>query len=487
LRKRNECSALKRWAALLPLLVLWGCAAVGPDYTPPVTEVPPHWQAAMDEGLMPVPADPETLANWWRAFDDPVLTSLIERGVTGNLDLQAAGARVREARARRGFSQAGYYPAIDASGAYTRSRGSDASGAGRTTDFYSVGLDAGWELDVFGGTRRTVEAADADLAASYEDMSHVLVTLLAEVALNYVDVRTLQARIAVAEANAQAQEETWRLARSRYEAGLTDELAVQSAYYNLAGTRAQIPLLRTALEGARNRLAVLTGEAPGAVRPELMDIGGIPVPPPSVAVGVPADAIRQRPDVRRAERQLAAQTARIGVATADLYPRFTLLGAIGYDALALGDLLDSTSLAWRLGPRISWRLFDGGAIRRNIEIRSALQEQALTQYQATILASLEEAENAMTAYVGEQLRRERLIEATEAAQAAFQLARDQYEAGLMDFTTVLIAQRSLLSFQDQLAQSEGAVTINLVRLYKAMGGGWSVVAEEIDLHYRSQR
>lgn len=461
-------SLVALWAPLL----FWACAAVGPDYAPPPMDVPSHWQAAMADGLVPTPAAADTLAQWWTTLDDPLLTDLIQRAVADNIDLRTARARVREARARRGVSQAGRFPTLDASGAYTRSGSTDAGGSTRETDLYSVGLDAGWEVDIFGGTRRSVEAADADLDASREDLSHVLVTLSAEVALNYIELRTLQTRIAVAEANLRSQEETYILARSRYEAGLTDALAVQSALYNLAGTRSQIPTLQSNLESTRNRLAVLLGRAPGVLHPELAAQRAIPVPPATVAVGVPADTVRQRPDVRRAERQLAAQTARIGVATAELYPKFRLLGAIGYDAPALGDLLDSTRLAWRLGPRISWRLFEGGAIRQNIEVRSALQEQALHQYQATLLAALEEAENVLTAYVGEQLRRETLVQANEAAETAFQLARDQYEAGLVDFTTVLVAQRSLLSFQDQLAQSEGTVTTNLVRLYKAMGGGW---------------
>lgn len=459
---------------LLAVFGFGGCATVGPDYVPPDTAVPTHWHAAMADGLVPTAPDAQTLARWWATLDDPVLNRLVEDAVAGNIELQTARARVREARARRGISQAGYYPVIDASGSYTRSR----SGDRESVTLYSTGLDAGWELDLFGGTRRSVEAADADLEADREDLNHVLVSLLAEVALNYVEMRALQARIAVAEANALAQEETYQLALSRYEAGLTDALAVQSALYNLAGTRAQIPTLRTFLEGAQNRLAVLLGEPPGTLQALLAEKRAIPVPPATVAVGVPADTVRQRPDVRRAERRLAAQTARVGVATADLYPRFTLFGAIGYDASSLGNLFDDSSLGWRFGPRISWRLFQGNAIRQNIEVRTALQEQALTHYQATLLFALEEAENALTAYVGEQLRRESLVEATNAAALAFQLARDQFEAGLVDFTTVLVAQRSLLSFQDQLAQSAGTVTTNLVRLYKALGGGWVAAEEE---------
>jgi NodT family efflux transporter outer membrane factor (OMF) lipoprotein len=471
----NGSAVLKRWigiAAGITAMALAGCASVGPDYQSPETPLADGWHAAVESGLVPAPPDPQTLARWWATFDDPNLSSLIERAVDGNLSLEAARARVREARARRGFSQAEFFPILDAAGSATKSRASERTG-GRRTELYAAGFDSAWELDVFGGARRSVEAADADLSASREDLGDVLVTLLAETALNYIDVRTLQTRLAVAQANARAQEETYDLTRSRYEAGLTDELAVQSARYTLAGTRAQIPALKTALEGAMNRLAVLLGVQPGALQTELRNPAGIPVPPAAVAVGVPADTIRSRPDVRRAERQLAAQTARIGVATADLYPRFRLLGTIGYDALSLDDLFRSDSLGWSFGPRISWRLFSGGAVRRNIDVQSARQEQALILYEATILAALEEAENALTAYVGEQRRREALVTAVEAANQAYELARDQFRAGLVDFNDVLITQRSLLSFEDQLAQSTGTVTANMVRIYKSLGGGWT--------------
>jgi NodT family efflux transporter outer membrane factor (OMF) lipoprotein len=277
----------------------------------------------------------------------------------------------------------------------------------------------------------------------------------------------------VAEANLEAQSETYQLTQWRYEAGLSDELAVQQARYNLENTRSLIPAFRTRLEEAMNRIAVLLGEQPGKVHPELEKREPIPVTPLNVAVGVPADLLRRRPDVRQAERQLAAQTARIGVATADLYPKFTLSGSIGLEAFSLSNL--SSSGAWSLsgGPRITWAIFKGGAIRQNIEVQSALQEQALIQYEATILSALEEVENALVAYAEVQQRRQSLSEATQAAQKAVDLAQHRYQAGLTDFNNVLDAQRSLLSFQEQLAQSEGTVTSNLVRLYKALGGGWT--------------
>jgi multidrug efflux system outer membrane protein len=322
-----------------------------------------------------------------------------------------------------------------------------------------------------------VEAAEADLGAKQEDLHDVLVSLLAEVAVNYLDVRTFQVRLAVAEANLQAQSETYQLAQWRYEAGLSDELTVQQARYNLENTRSQIPTLRTGLEEAMNRIAVLLGEQPGKLHAELEKREPIPVTPLNVAVGVPADLLRRRPDVRQAERQLAAQTARIGVATADLYPKFTLSGSIGLEALSLNNL---SSGIWTLsgGPRISWAIFKAGAIRQNIEVQSALQEQYLIAYETAVLSALEEVENALVAYAEEQQRRQSLSEATQAAQKAVELAQHKYQAGLTDFSNVLDAQRSLLSFQDQLAQSDGTVTSNLVRLYKALGGGWTSMAPD---------
>jgi NodT family efflux transporter outer membrane factor (OMF) lipoprotein len=427
------------------------------------------------QGGLTVEANPPGLAAWWKTLNDPELSKLIERAVARNRDLKKAEARVREARARRGLSKAGLYPTLDATGSAARSRGSADIGPTATTDLFSAGLDASWEIDLFGGVRRSVEAADADLQAAGEDLRDTLVSLLAEVGLNYVDLRTGQARLAVTEASLKSQEETHRLALWRFQAGLGDDLAVQQARYNLENTRAQIPTLRTAISEAKNRLAVLLGEAPGAVHAELSKPEPVPSLPPEVAIGVPADLLRQRPDVRKAERQLAAQTARIGVATADLYPKLTLSGAIGLQALTFGGLFNAANTFSSGSSGLTWRIFDAGAIRKNIEIQSALQEQSLIAYESAVLAALEEAENAILAYAQEQRRRQSLAEATRSAQAAAELAEIKYRAGLIDFTTVLEAERSLLSFRDQLAQSDGAIVMNLVKLYKALGGGWTAL------------
>ncbi len=292
------------------------------------------WHSELKGGLISEEMNPQTLAAWWTILNDQELSSLIDRAVSGNLDLKKARARIREARARRGIAKADLFPTLDATGSATWSRTSKDTGSGKTNDLYSANFDAGWELDIFGGLRRSVEAAEADLQASEEDLRDVLVSLLAEVALNYIDVRTSQVQISVAEANLEAQSETYQLTQWRYEAGLSDELAVQQARYSLENTRSLIPTLRTGLEEAMNRIAVLLGEQPGKVHSELEKREPIPVTPLNVAVGVPADLLRRRPDVRQAERELAAQTARIGVATADLYPKLTLSGSIGLEALS---------------------------------------------------------------------------------------------------------------------------------------------------------
>lgn len=256
---------------------------------------------------------------------------------------------------------------------------------------------------------------------------------------------------------------------------------MQQSLYNLENTRSHIPTLQTGLEAAKNRLAVLLGKKPGEVHQELAEKKPIPVLPVTVAVGVPAETLRNRPDIRQAERNLAAQTAQIGVAKADLYPKFRLMGTIGLESISTKNFLESASRTWGIGPDISCNIFHGGAIRQNIKVQTARQEQALIQYESTVLKALEEVENVLVAYAKEQRRRESLAKATNAANRAVLLARDQYQAGLVDFNNVLIAQRSLLSFQNELAQSEGAVVSNLVRLYKALGGGWKSLGSGKDM------
>ena len=457
--------------AIIAVLALSGCAAVGPDYIPVKPETPGKWSTELKGGLNAELPEPGAMACWWKVLDDPKLSNLIERAVSGNLDLQAARARIREARARRGISRSFFFPTLDAGATAGKHR----DRKGREDELYTAGFDSSWELDVFGGIRRAVEVDTAEVEAAQENLHDVLVSLLAEVALNYIDVRTFQNGLTVIEANLKAQQDTYDLNDSRFQAGIIDELAVQQSLYNLERTRSQIPVIQTRLEAAKNRLAVLLGQTPGAVHAELAARKPIPAPPVQLAIGVPAETLRRRPDIRRAERRLAAQTARVGVATADLYPRFRLNGSIGLESLSSGNFFTAANRVWDFGPTISWKIFHGNAIRQNIEIHSALQEQALIEYEITVLNAQDEIENVLVAYANQQRRYQSLLAATAAAFKADQLAQDQYQVGLVDFNNVLDAQRSLLLLQDQLTLSEGSVTTNLVRLYKALGGGWQTL------------
>jgi NodT family efflux transporter outer membrane factor (OMF) lipoprotein len=461
--------------ALFLFLALQGCFAVGPDYKSPAIATPDLWSSDLRRGLSAAEPEAETLSHWWSTFGDPDLSNLVERALLGSLDLQIAQARVREARARRGIAEAGLVPSLDLTGSATVNRSSEEAGSGVRRELYRAGYDSSWELDVFGGVRRSIEAAEGDLQATVADYQDVLVSLLAEVALNYVETRTFQTQLQVAEENLRAQAETLQLVEWRFAAGLVSSLDVEQAKSNLENTRSQLPRLRSAIEAAKNRLAILLGIFPGMLEAQLAARKPIPEAPLEVAVGVPAEVLRRRPDVRRAERQLAAQTARIGVATADLYPKFSLPGSIGLEALSTDHLFSSASRVWTLVGRFSWSVFKGGAIRQNIEVQNALQEQTLKQYEVTILMALEEVENALAAFAEEQERKEALIAATESAQRASELAGDQYASGLIDFQTVLDAERTMLSFQDQLAQSKGQVTSNIISLYKALGGGWTTL------------
>ena len=472
------------------LILFSGCAAVGPDYVKPDIKTPAAWHAPLAENMTAGQTDRTSLVRWWDTLGDPALTALIETAAAGNLDLKQALSRVREARARRKGSRAALFPVVDASGLAKKNRSSEDSGSGNTSELYSAGFDAGWELDVFGGVRRSIEASQADLEASRAAFQDVMISLLAEVAANYIDVRTYQARLAVSEANVASQQETWALLDALYRAGSGGALAAEQARYNLESSRSRIPDLKTGLEEAMNRLAVLTGQAPGSVHDALAVVRPLPDVAAELAVGVPADLLRRRPDVRQAERNLAAETARVGVAVADLYPRFTLNGAIGLDALSLGNLVQAGSRTWMVGPAVSWRVFDAGAIRSNIEIQSAIQEQALLAYETAVLNALEEVENALVAYAQEQKKLTALTAATRSAKSAVELAGHQYTSGIIGFTDVLDAQRSLLSFEDETAKSRGTVLADIVRLYKTLGGGWHPVSSdsvEPQPHHLSER
>jgi multidrug efflux system outer membrane protein len=474
------------WLGFLFCLIMVAGCAVGPDFKAPEMPVPAGWA-----GPPPLPAvtpAEQDLTRWWTVFDDNMLASLIQQAVESNLDLKFAEARIRQARAVRGIAQSFLGPTVDATGSYQRSEASvsPTGGTGRnsdntvsvTTNQYFAGFDAAWELDIFGGVRRSIEAADADLQASVEARRDVLVTLTAEVARNYIDLRAFQQRISIARQNLEAQKHSAKLTRQRFEAGLASGLDVANAEAQVATTAAVIPLFEASARQTIYSLGVLLGRPPAALVQELAPALAIPTVPPSAPMGVPSDLLRRRPDIRQAEAGVHAATARIGVAEADLYPRFTITGSIGVKASDFGSWLDWSSRLWSIGPGVTWRVFDMGRIRSDIAQQEALQDQSLIAYQKTVLTALQEVEGALISLDKEQEHRNALVDAVAFNQKAVDLSIKLYTEGQTDFLNVLQAQRALFLTQDALAQSTQTISTNLVALYKALGGGWDMQEAE---------
>jgi len=467
----------------LAFVLFQGCA-VGPNFQPPKTTPPAQWsapQAGGETNLEP------SLDSWWKSFNDPQLDSLVERAVRTNQDLRIAEARVREARAFYRIASSQLWPTVDAGGSYARENQSKnqpilgslpmPSGIPYENNVYQAGFDASWEIDVFGGNRRAVEAGKAEAAAAEFGRRNVLVTLLGEVARNYVELRGCQRRLEIATNNLATQQEALALAQNRFNNGLTSDLDVQQAATILANTRAAIPMLETGIQDYIHRLGVLLGHPPEALLAELSAPAPIPSAPPIVPAGLPSDLLRRRPDIQQAERQLAASTARIGVATADLFPKFSLTGVAGYESTSASDWFSGGSKFWSIGPTVQWRIFDAGRIRANIRVQDARQEQALAAYEKTVLLSFEDVENSLVAYAKEQIRRRSLEDAVASSQDSLHLANQLYGNGLASFINVLDAERSLYQAQDALVQSDKAVTQNLISLYKALGGGWETLEQ----------
>jgi NodT family efflux transporter outer membrane factor (OMF) lipoprotein len=474
-----------RLGAFIGVIVVQGCL-LGPNYVEPEIATADAWQSAvateMNQARPPI-------TFWWESLNDPILIDLVRRAEVANLDLRAAVARVREARAQRGVARGSYFPDVTLGGAYSYTRLSENSPAGQIVigpggtiepeDSWQASADVFWEIDLFGRIRRQNEAASAQFQASVEDYRDVLVTLYAEVAAAYVDVRTFQTRLAFARQNAELQRETVQLTRDRFDAGLVSGLDVSQAETNLAATEAEIPTLESALNSSLNRVAVLLGEQPGTLHAELDDERGIPVPPDSIATGLPAELLRRRPDIRRAERLLASQTALIGAAKADLFPSFSLTGILElFSPTGIGDLFSSEGVGWSLVPGVRWNIFSGGKVRNNIKVQEARTEQLLYAYEQSVLLALEEVENALVAFELEKVRRRRLADAVGAAQRSVDIVRTRYLSGLTDFQRYLDSERALFQQQDLLSASEGQVVRNLIGLNKALGGGW--VLDEVE-------
>jgi NodT family efflux transporter outer membrane factor (OMF) lipoprotein len=455
---------------LLGILILVAGCSVGPNYHAPKLASPAEWET----GTNTAPA----IVEWWKTFNDPELNTLVERAVRANHDLRIAEGRLREARALRSGAIWDFGPTIIGNASYMdqlRARNAQTFSASNQvfhTYLYDAHFDASWEIDIFGGKRRALESANAQFAAVEEDRRDVLVSVLAEVARNYVEVRGSQQRFAIANKNIKAQSEAVEIAKARFNAGLTSELDVKQAESLLATTQAQLPSFDTAVKQGIHRLSVLLGQQPSALQSELTQDAPIPATPPNVPVGLPSDLLRRRPDVRRAERQLASSNADIGVQTAELFPKFSLIGTGGFQSLSVSDWFVPQGKYWSAGPTVTWRFLDFGRIHAQVKAANARQQQSLAAYEKAVLISFEDVENALVAYANEQVRHRALMDAAAANRRALELANELYTKGLGDFLNVLDAERSLYQAEDQLVDSERAVTSNLVALYKALGGGW---------------
>lgn len=463
---------------MLAFLVFTACAKVGPDYSPQSLDVPSNWkQLDASTKLVTNAKGASDLSQWWQIFNDQLLSSLIDEALQASPDLRLAQAKLREARSRREVANAGRFPEVSASGSASRNQSSEETGSGESRNLFSAGFDASWEVDVFGGVRRSIEAAEADLATSEANLANAQVSLVAEIGLNYIELRGLQIRLGIARDNLASQSETLQLTEWRAQAGLVSSQDVEQARSNREQTRAQIPSLATSLTEAEHRLDILLGKTPGTLHARLAENGNLPTMPASIAVSIPANALRQRPDIRAAERQLAAETARVGMAEAARYPSFNLSGSIGLEALSADALGNSGAAASSLLAGITAPIFDAGRLRNQVEIQDAVREQMQVAYEQAVLSALEDVENALVTLNRNSERGAALQNAAESALNAAQMARQQYSAGLIDFQSLLDTERSVLTIEDNLASTNTENLLALIRLYKALGGGWSPQSE----------
>jgi multidrug efflux system outer membrane protein len=462
-------------AMILLLVMSTGCR-VGPDYKKPDIKVPEKFESTSPNVEADVSGD---LSNWWTNLDDPVLDSLVDDVMQGNLDIRVAGDRIAQAQAIRGIVSAADKPAINGEGSARRDSYSLNSVFGpflpeRRENDYIGAFDARWELDLFGKTARSVEAAEAGVEATKENRRAVMVAMSAGVAKEYIWVRQLQKQIEVANNNVQIQQNTLNVVEQRFKAGLVNEMVLQQAKAQLEVTHSVLPRLDTALQQAIHRIGILTGQEPKALEKQLMAGGGIPATKPMIPIGLPSELLARRPDVRRAERNLAAATANIGVATADLFPRFSLTGSLGQESVNVDSFSSSASRFWSLASGFSWPVFDSGIIRANIRLQDAKQQEAMNVYIKSILNALEDVENALVAYGNEQERMRSLEAGTSANRKSVALAEERYRKGLVDFLNVLDTQRQLYQSENALAMSRGQLALSLVALYESLGGGWDM-------------
>ncbi len=461
-------------------VALTGCA-VGPNYVRPTAQSPAAYVEAPAQGV----TDPAALATWWRTFADAELTALIERTIASNLDIQLAQARLREARATLRHTQTStQWPTVEVNASATwgrtnaQTQGIVVPSGNSTTSTYQLDFDASWELDLFGGVRRQVEASEADAQAAEDALRNTLVSALAEVAKDYVQLRQYQNQLAVAQARVAAWRDTLRITTARNRAGLVADGDVASATANLAAAEAAIPPLESIARQTIHALAVLLGQQPGTLTSELAQRGATPQTPKELPLGLPADLLRRRPDVRQAERTLAASTARIGVEVANLFPKISLTGQFGGQSGGKFNLVDAAARYYTLGPTIQWGILNYPAIQANIRTAEARRDQQFLTYQQTVLTAFKEVEDALVAYTRELQRQSLLNTQVEEYRRAANIALAKYTRGLTTFLEVLEAQRSLYASEDAQAESQATLGVSLIALYKALGGGWEAVIAE---------
>ncbi|MEM8678546.1 MAG: TolC family protein [Planctomycetota bacterium] len=469
----------RAWRCFLILLTIVGPSGciVGPDYAPPNLCAPDEWHQELVDGHH---ANVDEIREWWWLFDDPVLGELIERAKSKNLNLYAAFTRICQARAQVCVAESGLYPVIGGLGGWEESQQSlNGLGIGGIPGFilgpfgvWSLGWDISWEANIFGRVTRQIEAADATLGISVEAYRDVMVILLGDVAANYVTLRTLQQRLRFVRQNVQTQSEALELATKRVEGGIAPILDEYQARSNLASTQATIPPLELAIHQTLNRLSVLIGEFPGHLHCTLAEPAPIPAEPSSLPLTLPCDVIRQRPDIREAERRIAAATADLGVAVSDLFPTFNFNGSFSLRSQDLSKLLTADSFAFAYGPNFRFPIFQGKRLLCNIEGSKAVVEEALANYEQVVLLAVEEVENSIVGYQKEIQRYELLEETVDAAQDSLDSVLELYRSGKTDFNNVLGTLRTLFLAQDELAVSEGDKILQLVSLYRSLGGGW---------------
>ena len=414
-------------------------------------------------------ATPAVAPPWWQQFNDPLLTRLITQALQANTSIRSAQAALQQSRALRDVKVAGLLPNLSASGSAQRSKTGDID----ASNSFRAGLDAAWEPDIFGGKRSTLNATESDAQAAQATLADVQVSVAAEVALAYIQLRGLQAQLAIARNNLASQSETLQITDWRAQAGLTTSLEVEQARTATEQTSAQIPTLEASLAKTRHSLAVLTGQTPDALLTTLTPVQPMPQAASDLAQTIPAQTLRQRPDVRAAEHRISAALARVSVADAARYPGFSISGSVGLNALTLGALTNGASMATALLGSVSVPLFDGGAARAQVLAQEAALEQTRASYQAVVLTALKDVEDALVALQGDRTRLLHLTKAADAARNAALLAQQRYASGLIDFQTVLQTQRSLLTSQDSVASTQADISADHVRLYKALGGGWN--------------